>query len=94
MREFRVVHCSTDWSQLDERRRRPVTNGGISEDREGGEGLGGVGWAVEAVGCVGGEAATRRGTTSPGITDHLRIIGKKWVIYDVFQLFPSVLGIF
>ena len=39
MREFRVVHCSTDWSQLDERRRRPVTNGGISEDREGG-----VGW--------------------------------------------------
>ena len=37
----------------------------------------GVGWAVEAVGCVGGEAATRRGTTSPGITDHLRIIGMK-----------------
>ena len=44
-----------------------------------GVGFGGVGWsggALEAEGCVGGEAATRRGTTSPGISDHLRIIGK------------------
>ena len=69
LREFLVAHCSTDWAQLDERRWRPVTNGGISEDREGWGG-------VEAVEVVGGEAATRRGTTSPGISDHFRIIGK------------------
>ena len=78
MREFLVAHCSTDWAQLDERRWRPVTNGGISEDREGGDWWGGVGGqrALEVVEGVGGEAATRRGTTSPGITDHFRIIGK------------------